>query len=250
VPVYELSRANRMPVTSAVNVLERERGEAIAREKARHRAERENLPFVELPPVKFKGKHWAHRLEAKAEVQAARDAGTLVAGPDSAGVFAYFSTTPRRDPGSDDERERRAAMSARAAAAAQLVAHKPSARAASDALAEAVLRDGVPYADSLRLAHRWLGDSVGISGADMYAWRDSITELDATSRLWVAWALTIAGAEARMRWRHRRWDADDRAYLERLADKVGYLPTAWEKEQLARLDDANDSDGISVAEGA
>jgi len=172
-----------------------------------------------------------------------------VAGADSGGVFAYFSTTPRRDHGSDAERERRAAMTARAAAAGQLVARKPSAREAGEALAEAVLRDRVPFADSLRLVHKWLGDSVGITGADIYAWRDSITELDAASRLWVAWALTVAGAEARMRSRNRRWDTDDRVYLERLADKVGYVPTAWEKEQLARIDEASDSDGITLAEG-
>jgi ParB/RepB/Spo0J family partition protein len=247
-PVYELSLANRLPVTSAVSVLERERGESVARDKARRRAEREKLRFIERPTVEFKGNHWAHRLETKAEVQAAREAGTLVAGADSGGVFAYFSTSPRRKQGSDEDRERRAAMTARAAAAAQLVGRKPSAREAGEALAEAVLRDRVPYAESLKLVHKWLGDSVGITGLDAYAWRDSIIGLDAATRQWVAWAMTVASAEARIRWRNRRWDADDRAYLDRLADKVGYVPTAWEKEQLARVDEAGDSDGITRPE--
>lgn len=248
-PVYELAKGSRLPVSSAVNALERERGEAAAREKARRRAAREKLRFIERPAGEFSSP-WAHRLESKMEIVAAREAGTLVAAADTGGAFAYFSTSPRRAQTPDDEKERRAAYTARAAAAQQLVARKPAAREVTEALADAVLRDRVPYADALRLTHKWLSDSVGITGLDMYRWRDSVTASDAASRTWVAWAMTIAGAEARIRSRNRRWDADDAAYLDRLGTKTGYIPTAWEKEQLAAADpdSEGDSDGITAGE--
>jgi hypothetical protein len=248
-PVYELSRANGVPVASAVSTLGRERSEAASRDRARQRAEREKLTFIERPSVAFKGNPRAHRLDSTAEVEAARQAGTLVAGADNMGAFAYFSTRPLSDPSSgDDERERRGANADRAAAAAQLVADKPTGREATEELADAVLHDRVPYTESLRLAHKWLGDSVGITGADMYRWRDSITRLDAASRLWVAWAMTVAGAEARLRSRRGRWDVADRAHVQRLVDGVGYLPSEWEKGQLARIDEVSDSNGITGTE--
>lgn len=246
--VYELAVREKVPVTSAVHVHERERGEQANRDKARRRAEREKLPFVEQPAVEFKGNPWAHRLESKTEVAAAKEAGTLLAGVDTGGGFVYYSRTSRKAAGNEDERERRAANKARGAAAAQLVSRKPSAREVADTLVDAVLHDRVPYSEALRLAHQWLGDSVGISGTDMQRWLASVAELDGATRAWVAWTMTVAGAEARMRWRHRRWDADDRAYLDRLASKVGYVPTAWEKEQLARGE--SDSDGITAGEEA
>ena len=34
------------------------------------------------------------------------------------------------------------------------------------------------------------------------------------------------------------------AHVQRLADGVGYVPSEWEKGQLARIEDAIDSDGI------
>lgn len=248
--VFELARQQRLPVTSAVHALERERGEAAAREKARQRAAREKLRFLERPSAEF-ADPWAHRLSSKAEVEAARQAGTLVASVDAGGVFAYYSTAPRRSPGNDEEKQRRAACTARSAAAQQLVGHKPAAREVADALADAVLRDRVPYADALRLTHKWLGDSVGITDPDMYRWRDSVVAADAATRSWVAWAMTVAAAEARLRWRNRRWDRDDAAYLERLATATGYVPTEWEKEQLAAIaepsGDESDSDGITAA---
>ena len=245
--VFELSRGSRLPVTSAVSALERERGEAAVREKSRRRAAKEKLSFLDRPSAQF-ADPWAHRLESTTEVAAAREAGTLVAGADTGGVFAYFSTAPRPSPGHDEEKERRAAYAARAAAAAQLVAHKPPAREIVDALADAVLRDRVPYAEALRLTHKWLGDSVGITGGDMYRWRDSVTRSDAGTRAWVAWAMTVAAAEIRARWRNRRWDADDAAYLDCLVSKTGYVPTGWEKERLTLAEpvavDAGDSEGI------
>jgi ParB family transcriptional regulator, chromosome partitioning protein len=249
VAVYELSRAEGVPLASAVSVLERQRSEAVGRQRARQRAEREGLTFIERPSVAFNGNPGAHRLQSEAEVVAARRAGTLVAGADSVGAFAYFSTMPPGDPGSsEEERERRGANADRAAAAAQLVAGKPSGRQATEELADAVLHDRVPYTESLRLAHKWLGDSVGITGADMYRWRDSITGLDAASRVWVAWAMTAAGAEARLRSRRGRWDVADRAHVQRLVDGVGYVPSEWEKRQLARIDEVSDSDGITIGE--
>jgi ParB family transcriptional regulator, chromosome partitioning protein len=246
---YELSRANGVPVAAAVSVIEREHNEAASRERARQRAEREKLTFIERPSVAFKGNPRAHRLDTKAEVEAARRAGTLVAGTDNVGAFAYFSSTPRSNSGtSEEERERRGANADRAAAAAQLVAGKPTGREATEELADAVLQDRVPYTESLRLAHKWLGDSVGITGADMHRWRDSITRLDAASRVRVAWAITVAGAEARLRSRRGRWDVEDRAHVQRLVDGVGYVPSEWEKRQLARIDEVSDSDGIAGAE--
>jgi hypothetical protein len=246
--VYDLSRAEGVPVASAVSMLERQRSEAASRERARQRAEREGLSFIERPSVAFNGNR-AHRLQSKVEVVAARRAGTLVAGADSVGAFAYFSAMPLTDPGSrEEDRERRAANADRAAAAAQLVAGKPSGRQATEELANAVLHDRVPYAESLRLAHKWLGDSVGITGADMYRWRDSITCLDAASRVWVAWAMTVAGAEGRLGSRRGRWDVADRAHVQRLVDGVGYVPSEWEQGQLARIDEVGDSVGIAGAE--
>jgi ParB family chromosome partitioning protein len=247
--VFEVSRANSVPVASAVSLRERERSTAVARERTRRRAEREGLRFIARPSAAFKGKDWAHRLESGTEVEASRRAGTLVVGPDSKGGFAYFSMTPRSNSGGrDEERERRGANADRAAAAAQLVGGKPTGREATEELANAVLRDRVPHSESLRLAHEWLGDSVGITATEMYGWRDSITELDAASRLWVAWAMTVAGAEARLRSRRGRWDVEDRAHVQRLVDRVGYVPSEWEKRQLARIDDMSDSDGITSAE--
>lgn len=249
--VFELARQQRLPVTSAVHALERERGEATAREKARRRAVREKLRFIERPSAEF-GDPWAHRLDSKPDIEVARQAGTLFAGAGSGGTFEYFSTTPRRSPDKDEEKQRRAAYTARAVAAQQLVARKPAVREIADALADAVLRDQVPYTDALRLTHKWLGDSVGITEADMYRWRDGVAAADAATRGWVAWAMTIAAAEARVRWRNRRWDADDVAYLDRLATVTGYVPGAWEKEQLAAATDATndegDSDGIGAGE--
>jgi ParB family transcriptional regulator, chromosome partitioning protein len=145
--VYDLSRAEGVPVASAVSMLERQRSEAASRERARQRAEREGLSFIERPSVAFNGNR-AHRLQSKVEVVAARRAGTLVAGAGSVGAFAYFSAMPLTDPGSrEEDRERRAANADRAAAAAQLVAGKPSGRQATEELANAVLHDRVPYAE-------------------------------------------------------------------------------------------------------
>jgi ParB family chromosome partitioning protein len=247
--VYELSRAEGVPLASAVSVLERQRSEAAGRERARQRAERERLSFIERPSVAFNGNPGAHRLQSKAEVAAARRASTLVAGADSVGAFTYFSTMRLSDPGSsEEERDRRAANADRAAAAAQLVAAKPTGREATEELADAVLHDRVPDTKSLRMAHKWLGDSVGITGADMYRWRDGITGLDAASRVWVAWAMTVASAEGRLRSRRGRWDVADSAHVQRLVDGVGYVPSEWEKHQLARIDEVSDSDGITIGE--
>lgn len=248
--VYETAQAQGMPVTSAVGVVERERADTAARDKARTRAEREGLRFLERPAVEFGADAWAHLLAGKPDVAAARKAGVLVAGWLNR-KFAYFTTAPGPIAHREvdvEEKERRGAYTARAAAARQLVARKPAARQLSAALADAVLRDRVWYADSLRLVHKWLGDSVGITDPDMYRWRDSVVASDTAAQAWVAWAMTVAAAEARIRGRHRCWDADDLAYLERLAEVAGYEPSRWEEGQIEAAVLEGDSVGITAGE--
>ncbi len=233
VAVLDRAMATSRPVSTVVGDLARERDHDRNVAKARKRAAREKIEWIE--DVRRIGDVYGRQLYSKADIDAAREAGTLVAGPGVAGVFTYFTTASRSTAADDEEHNRKVAHQARAAAAAELVATRPDKRTAAEATTRAVLDGGIEFAASLRWVHKWLRDSVGITGADMYAWRDSILAGDEQDRTWIAWALTIANSELRAHSLYRAWSAKEAAYLQLLADRVGYEPTPWEQAKLGKM---------------
>jgi ParB/RepB/Spo0J family partition protein len=240
--VWAIAGQDGVPIASAVRVVERQRAEELVATKARARAKREGIPFVD--DLRAAGiDAYAQRLEGKSAIARAKDAGVLVLGPSrfTDGVDYYTTAAPkvpdRQRREQQEKKSRDAAMKLRAAAAGEYVrTRKPAQRVLVERLATAVLHNRGASADALRLTHKWLGDSVGITDRDMYRWRDQVAERgDAATRLWVAWAITVAEAETHARWQHAPWDTRDLAYLQTLTEAVGYEPTPWETARLAAV---------------
>lgn len=249
--VFEISRQRSVPVVSAARELERQRLIEEAKEKARARAIKESIPFVEEAES---GRGGVHLLYGDAQqIKAARAAGTLCATTDGQGNFAYATSGARTSlfakVESESDQERKLAMKARTVAAGQLVSSgKPTVREVTDALVAAALSNSLNYNEALRLVHGWLNDSVGITEPDRHVWMARVARSEASVRGWVAWALTVASAELRARSRSV-WDAEVAGYIALLRSRAGYEPTGWEDRVLASIpaDFGDDSDGITAS---
>ncbi len=245
-PAFDLARARRCPVPTAIQEVERGLAVAAAVDQARDRAMAEGLQFVE-PADRTAGPVTWSRLDNESEVAAVRASGGLSGGCEPSGRFVYLKAVEasENDGPADYREQARQATKSRRAAARQLVSNRPSARVVSEALTDVVLFDRFDHVGALKLTQHWIGDSVGITSRDPQRWRDSLKSEDGATRGWVAWALTIAAAEIRAD-HSSSWGYQERDYLRLLHDKVGYTPTQWEEQRLATGDASpSDSDGIT-----
>jgi ParB family chromosome partitioning protein len=234
--VHDLAQNRGLSIEQAARHLKRDRESVQAASQANEQARREGITVVD-PASEFGNSATQHRLYSEAEIDNARSEGQLVAAATVRGLEYYTR-------GSDDEsladdkradRERRAASKRRVEAATKLVKGVPGAQALREELARGLL-DGIDYTNALKLAHRWLGDTLGERHPDPHVWRDSITEPAQISH--AAWALTIANAELGTKAAHSDWTAQNIAWVQRLQNEGGYIPTEWEKQQIAIGDSA------------
>lgn len=206
------------------------------REAALSCANREGVRVVD-PVEEFGGQLVAHRLTGREQVEAARAAGTLVAGVSGTGDLEYYTTAPVLDPadGPDhpDTNQRRAAAAARERAATVLAAQPPP---AIPVAAEQVVDAFVRSADDRwrPMARRWLErlQVVPTADVDPAAWWEQIYKASWETRTWAAHCLALARSEHQAR-THVEWDEDDIAWLRQLVNNAGYLPRPWERYRLA-----------------
>jgi ParB/RepB/Spo0J family partition protein len=227
---------------AAIAEAKQSRDRAARLEQTRRRAEEEGLELVD--PDSLGEVERGHRLHDTEEIDAARKAGTLRAAADARGDFVYLSTAvpttpagrPPRQRG-DDDAERRAATSARAAACRRIAGRKPAAADALRRLALCVADRSGAYTDALRLAHQWLQASdVGPDTHDHLIFRDAIVRSEDDQLVThLAVAMALAYDEMRARDANREWDAADAAHIQRLVTDASYQPTAWELDRLARI---------------
>ncbi|GAB7192797.1 hypothetical protein NUM3379_35060 [Kineococcus sp. NUM-3379] len=253
--VWELAQQRQWPVASAVTAVMREVEAKDAEEKAKQEAEAAGIPVVEAPFNTWGSKATDHRCYAEKDIEAAREAGTLVATPTSHGL-TFYSTEPVRESSSrpgdrraEDEQARRQANKARLEACARLVQTRPSTKQLAADLAVTVFHGHVGTADAMKRAHKWLGERVGAASAgedstqtiDVYAWHRSIT--DPAEQAWVAWAMAVASDESHAAGEWGGWGQREAAHLQRLIQRVGYAPTPWEQKRLAAATAAAGSAG-------
>nr|WP_231126460.1 ParB/RepB/Spo0J family partition protein [Motilibacter aurantiacus] len=253
---YGLAKERSLPVPAAVQELTRRAEAQRAVEQAQEQAAREGVPLVEPEAVWGSEAAEGRRLHTDEEVVASRAAGTLVAVATPQGLEYYTSaeTVPGDPEGPvaapDEERERRRATKARAAACTALVQAPPDARALLRELAEAALHRRVDSAGALKLVHGWLGRRIGDTYAkDPQVWRDSLATGPDRQHAWGAWAMTVAADELAARAPREEWGRREAAHVQRLVDAVGYVPTPWEQRRLGQARDAppaGDSGGISA----
>jgi ParB family chromosome partitioning protein len=236
--VWLEAQRERIPIASVVARIERERSRQAAVTKARKAAEKAGVPIVEDPREEWGSGATSRRLYSDEEIETAKAAGELYAHPTGNGL-AYYSANADKAPVStssndaQDKKARDAARKARTAAAATLAAKRPTPQEAAEAAIDHVLFNGGLYAESLKLAHKWLGEKVGERTDSPHAWRDSLAGADIAARRWVAWAMALAYAELHARDVNSPWGPAQRTYLNHLFIAVGYQPTPWEQ---ARLD--------------
>lgn len=230
---YQLAKANRWPIPTAVAAVTRQREEQKVAAAARAQAEDEGVALVD-PTQRWGTRAYRHQLHRDAEVAKARKSGTLVAAATPAGL-AYYSTEaataePRTGDG-DPDANRRTAMKARAAACARLVATRPAPEQVVTDLARLVVHGRLAYADCLRLCHAWLGERLGPRSSDMHEWARGLAD-DPDATRWVAWAMSVAADETHARSPHSPWGPRQADHVQRLADHAGYSPTAWETQRM------------------
>jgi len=248
-PAFELARARRCPVPTAIQEVERRLAVAAAVDQARDRAAAERVLFVE-PADRIAGSGSWRQLDTAAEIATARTSGELAAGCEPSGQFVYLAAVKASETEArlDDREQALQAAESRRAAAQRLVSTRPSTRTVSEALTDVVLFDQFDYPGALKLTHQWLGDSVGIGSQNPRRWRDGLKSADGATRGWVAWALTIAAAEISTE-RSSSWGEKERGYLRLLQDKVGRTPMPWEEDRLAASGSlSGDSAGITPGE--
>jgi ParB family chromosome partitioning protein len=264
--VYELARDRGLAIDQAHRHLEREREDQRAEAQAIETAIREGVDLID--PAALTGDHpSANRLYGPAEIEAARSAGELVAAATSRGLEYYSRPTApqptgetqepgakpsdptptnqsRPDPHGDNtdprrsNRERRNASKRRIEAAAKLVQSVPSASVLRQDLAHGVLA-GIDHANAVKIAHTWLGTSLGLRTADPGEWRESLTEPN--QQVHAAWAIAIANNEIITKAATEDWPREAVLWVRRLEEGAAYRPTEWE----LRCIEASDSAGIT-----
>lgn len=205
-----------------------------------------DVPFVANPAEAFrKGNsdwNWEgrHLISGKKDIEAAREAGTLVVAPGLTPDKPKFFTTvskvpaPEKQPESAEDRAARERRKARPRRMESLLAFasKPvTAAAAQDAALDMVLHRAYVSSNANDIVTE-LAVAAGIitQGTTYWEWYDSWS--GSPQRLRIAYLAYLACAEARIREGHHSWDERDVAYYDLLiAD--GYQPGEWESEQLA-----------------
>ncbi len=189
-------------------------------------------------------RYWERELRGHKAIAQARKDGTAVAEINSHGQVTYYTTAGKKPKPADnrseaeeqritDERERRKAMTARAEAAAVMAAWPPQLPETAADIVDAWL--WAPGNDVAQLAHKWLiasgaGPDPALPG---HQWWEQIRTDDWPTRVRAAHALALARHEVNTRATYRTWGPAEAAWLARLVDKTGYVPTEWEQ---ARLD--------------
>lgn len=211
--------------------------------QARRDAADQGLSIIE--PVRAFGASAArHRLYDVEEIDAAREARTLVVAiDDRTGELQHYTTRlpetsekfaedSRRK---DEARRRREAQQNRRDACVAAVADTPGRDLIAGLVTTQYLHGVTAIAgrdDAFRLAHDWLSQHELADGA-VDEWREEIaTTTDRSQRQRAVWSLALAGAELRLSTARHVWDGADRAYLELLQARAGYELTAWERQQL------------------
>ena len=151
-PAFELARARRCPVPTAIHEVERRLAVAAAVDQARDRAMAEGLQFVE-PIDRTTGSVSWRRLVDATEIDAARVSGGLAGGCEPSGQFVYLEAVQEYAIGErlDHREQARRAAESRRLAAQQLVSTRPPARVVSQSLTDAVLFDRFDYTGALKL---------------------------------------------------------------------------------------------------
>lgn len=211
--------------------------------QARRDAADQGLSIIE--PVRAFGASAArHRLYDVEEIDAAREASTLVVAiDDRTGGLQHYTTrlpeTPEKfaedSRRKDEARRRREAQQNRRDACLDAVADTPG-RDVIAALVTTQYLHGVTAIagrdETFRLAHDWLSQHELADGA-VDEWREEIaTTTDRSQRQRAVWSLALAGAELRLSTARHVWDGADRAYLELLQARARYELTTWERQQL------------------
>lgn len=206
------------------------------RQASLERARGQGLQTVD-PIEEFGRDVGIHRLEAASLIEAARSAGTLVAGVSGDGDLEYYTTNPvaKSDSGPPElERNRRRAAAAARERAGRLLAAKPPAIPVTAAhVVDSLLRSAP---DGWRpIAQRWLRWlQVGTSSeTDPERWWREIFAADWNTRVWAAHCIALASFEHSAR-THHHWDEEDMGWLRRLISEGGYLPRRWERDRLDR----------------
>lgn len=239
--VWNRAQRDGLTIAAVVKQVERVRANQAAVDKARKAAQKQGVEIVEDPSRQWGSRSADHRLYDEDDIEKAKEAGDLLAHPTSAGVTYYSATAvpvaprPPSPDHQDEKRERDKARKARTAAAGELALKQPTPKEAAEAVVDHILFGGGIYAETLKLAHKWLGDRVGTPDDDAYRWRDSLAGADIAVRRWVAWAMSLAYAELRARDTYSPWGPRERDYLNQLFIAVGYQPTPWEQARLDRI---------------
>lgn len=209
---------------------------------AQARAEEEGLRLIN--PGTDLGRDWAsHALQDEQEVQQARDEGDLAVAVSGESVTYYRLSEPsavrerrvEREARQDEQSEARRARKAREAALGEIVATRPKQAELVEALTRMVLSGDSLGADRTHLA-RQLAQSAGIGPADEVDWDWKEAAGTHPQRMHLAWIAAVAVQEARTHAPNHRWGPGDRDYLRWLTDR-GYVPTGWERRQLAAIPD-------------
>ncbi|HEY3006041.1 MAG TPA: ParB/RepB/Spo0J family partition protein [Kribbellaceae bacterium] len=258
VDAWELVVFQRYGVDNAVYTIERRIADRKAIEKARRQADHEGVDLVDDPQKVFGRGYWDHRLYDKKDVEKARKAGTLRAAVTPRGLDYFTTDAPKKRRSQDDDQAaRKRAAKARGAALAQMVAKPPAAKQLGAELAAAIVHGRTGHTDALNLVRKWLLNQFpqpdkkpGSYQTEYDAWRDALLEADWP---WIAWAMTIAATEIDAKSQWKVWGPREAAHVRRLVDAVGYEPTEWETEQLARIDravtEAAEGDSARITDG-
>lgn len=235
--VWELAQQEGGLLSSAVTTFERRRTENAAAQEAVDQAQQEGTPLVDDPQQEWGSEAWKRRLHTKADIAAARKTGDLRAVATKNGVDHYsagaLSEPAHVDQERSEKRDRDHARKNRTDAARRLVQDAPSDSDANSVILSCFLTGGVPYADTLKLVHKWLGDRYATPIKDPYDWARGLVEGPKSAQLHVAWAFTIARQELVARWAHGPWSEETKIYLDRLIKDAGYEPTPWETQRLS-----------------
>lgn len=263
--VYELARDRGLAIDQAHRHLEREREDQEAEARATETALREGVELID-PAAAVNSHLTANRLYSPTEIEAARSTDELVAAATPRGLEYYRRPTTRQPLGDPREphaasldpdpterrtdtpggitdprranRERRNASKRRIEAAAKLVQSQPSASVLRQDLVHGVL-GGIDHANAVKMAHSWLGNSLGRRTADPSEWRESLTEPN--QQVHAAWAIAIANNEIITKSATEDWPREAVLWVRRLEDEAAYRPTEWE----LRCIEASDSAGIT-----
>lgn len=193
----------------------------------------EQIELVTDPATRWGHAHYEHRLYAKADIEKAREAGTLAVGPAQDDTVAYYTTgKPRRAaaPGREEQMVRAAKAATKArepwAKARARLPYTPAQLQAR--LLELVLSGCRVDAETQVIAMR-LAEDDPPARSEVYAWVKA-QQRDKKSRERLAWLYTWAALEMRSRHTWSTWSADVRSYIDQLVAD-GHTLSEWEQDR-------------------